>query len=64
MTLGEIIKALQAMEKKVGPEVPLHVMIEVNEPEKCQYEFEANDVAMVRGADAYVVIMHEKWTSE
>jgi len=40
------------------PDAEVDLMIEVNEPEECQYQFPANDIA---SDGEKVIIMHEKW---
>lgn len=45
-----------------GGDFEVNVLIEANEPVKCQYEFPMNDMAVSKGTKT-VILMHEKWTS-
>lgn len=59
-TLGILIDTLKEIEKKIGSDASVDVLMEVNEPSKCQYQFPLNDVA-TSPKDKLVILMHEKW---
>lgn len=51
---------MDALSRINKPDAEIRLMIEVNEPKRCQFEFPANDLAH---AGNVIIIMHEKWVS-
>lgn len=51
------IKDLKKWLKDKPDKAEVSIMIET---EDCQYQYDANDIAMVYGPNPYIVIMHEK----
>jgi hypothetical protein len=62
-TLQELIKTLTTIQEKIGPDALVDLLVEVDQPKKCQYQYPINDVG-VSVKHKMVILMHEKWTGQ